>query len=175
MTSPAALTCPLPGPGAQRAALPRKMATTMATAAAAAPLLAPEEGVKTGAAVCVRTAGPRPLPGLRAPPNSRESGICESEPAAVLTFHHGAEGGHGRGRRCEGSAQAGPPLPSLGGEKQERATGTAAAIAEGCLHLVGVRPAAAALGASWGPIGCGSREGRGERCGPGLIGHLRCH
>ena len=117
-------------------------------AMAAAALSAPEEGVRTGAAVCVRTAGPRPLPGLRAPPNSRESAICESEPAAVLTFHHGAEGGDDRGRRCEGSAQAGPPLPSLGGEKQERAMGTAAALAEGCLHLAGVRPAAAALGAS---------------------------
>ncbi|XP_032475714.1 isocitrate dehydrogenase [NAD] subunit gamma, mitochondrial isoform X4 [Phocoena sinus] len=35
-------------------------------AGAAAALSAPEEGVKTGAAVCVLTAGPRPLPGLRA-------------------------------------------------------------------------------------------------------------
>uniref|UniRef100_A0A8B9YFU6 Isocitrate dehydrogenase [NAD] subunit, mitochondrial n=1 Tax=Bos mutus grunniens TaxID=30521 RepID=A0A8B9YFU6_BOSMU len=59
--------------------------------------------------------GPRPLPRRRAPPSSRESGSCVSEPAAVFTFCHGAEGGDGRGRRCEGSAQAGPPLASLGG------------------------------------------------------------
>lgn len=73
--------------------------------------------------------------------------------AAAFIFGHGAEGGDGRQRHCEGSAQASPPLPFLGGEKGERAVGTAAALAG---------PGAAVPGVSWNPIGCGPLKG-GER------------
>lgn len=53
---------------------------------------------------------------LLALPFSRENSVLTLEPAAALTFRHGAEGGDGRWWRCEDSAQASPPLSSLGGE-----------------------------------------------------------
>lgn len=133
MTSLAALTCLLPGPGAQLDA--PKMA-------AVAALPAPGGGVGTGALRACALPGLRPLLGVCVPANSRESGVCLSGPAAVLTFRHGAEGGEGRRRICEGSAQASTPLPFLGGESGERAAGTAAAFTRGS------RPSA---GPNWGP------------------------
>lgn len=111
--------------------------------------------------------GPCPLPALRAPPSSRESGDYVSGRAAVLTFCHGAEGGGGRRWRCKSGAQTRPSLPSLGGEKGQRAAGTAAALA-------GPGQGPLASGASWSPIGCGPREGRSEGSAPELIGYLRC-
>lgn len=104
--------------------------------------------------------GPRRSPKLRTPWNSRESGVCVTGRAEALTFRHGAEGSDGRRRRCEGSAQASPSLPSLGGE-QGKGHGAAAALA----------------GERWGSRSRSSLESDwlGEGCAPGLIGRLRCH
>ena len=120
---PAVLTCLLPGPGAQPTAPQRWRRRRLRRR---------KKAWETGAAVCVRTAGTTPPPETSRSAESRESGSCVSEPAAVFTFCHGAEGGDGRGRRCEGSAQAGPPLASLGGEREERPTGTSAALTKSC-------------------------------------------
>lgn len=117
MTSLAALTCLLPGPGAQLGA--PKMAAAVA-------LPAPGGGVGTEALRACALPGLRPLLGVCAPSNSRESGVCLPGRAVVLTFRHGVEGGEGRWRLCEGSAQAGTPLPFLGGESRERAAWRAA-------------------------------------------------
>lgn len=99
--------------------------------AAVAPFPAPEKGVRTGKPCACAFPGPRPLRSLWAPPKSRESGVCVLGSAVVLIFRHGAEGGDGRRRHCEVSAQASPPLPSLGGESGEREAGTAAALGGG--------------------------------------------
>lgn len=87
--------------------------------------------MRTGKPCACAFLGPCPSRGLWASPKSRESGVSVFGSAVVLTFRHGAEGGDGRWRHCEVSAQASPPLPSLGGESGERDAGTAATLVGG--------------------------------------------
>lgn len=130
MTLLAALTCPLTGPVAQLGAPQRWRRRRLRSRHR-------KRAWEPASRAHARYKG-TPTPRICNPPNSRESRVCLQGRAVALTFRHGAEGGNGCWRPCEGSAQAGPSLPSLGGETGERAAGTVAALAGGACPSVGL-------------------------------------
>lgn len=107
VTSLAALTCPLPEPEAQPAAPPTQDGGSGTEGTGRG------RGNRRGLARAQCWTGALRILALQI---SRENSVLTLEPAAALTFCHGAEGGDGRRWRCEDSAQASPPLSSLGGE-----------------------------------------------------------